>query len=70
MYKAVFWKETDFYGLDMTCLEQAAIKQKLQQPVCDTIGLAQCLAAPTKREFNFELCQLDELMTIDWHFEH
>jgi histone-arginine methyltransferase CARM1 len=26
LYKAEFWKDTDYYGLDMTCLEAAAIK--------------------------------------------
>lgn len=29
-YKAEFWKDTDYYGLDMTCLEAEAIKQKFQ----------------------------------------
>ena len=26
LYKADFWKDTNYYGLDMTCLEKQAIK--------------------------------------------
>lgn len=57
LYKAEFWKQTNFYGVDLSCLLQNAEKQKLQQPLVDTIKSYQCLSLdPPKVNFNFETC--------------
>ena len=70
LYKCEFWKEKDHFGVDFSCLHPEAVRQKFQSPVCDTISVDKCLSAPVRREFNFETCSLEDLMLIDWHFEH
>jgi len=35
--KADFWKATNFFGVDVSCLYEQALKEKYQQPLVDTI---------------------------------
>ena len=69
--KSDFWKTKDFFGVDVSCLYEQALKEKYQQPLIDTMTKWHqlCEEAP-KKVFDFENCSLEDLMLIDWTFEH
>lgn len=69
--KSDFWKNTNFYGVDISCLQKIAEAEKFQQPVVDTMTKWNCISEEVvKKTFDFESCSLQDLMLIDWNFEH
>jgi len=35
LLKVSFWDNQNFFGLDMTCLKEEALREKFRQPVID-----------------------------------
>lgn len=52
--KANFWYQTSFYGVDLSAIRQAAVKEYFKQPVVDTFDIRICLARSVKYTVDFE----------------
>ena len=69
--KAAFWQSTDYYGLDITCLADAAADDHFAQPVVGYVDAASLLsAARATRVIDFEHDEPESLhdMTLELDF--
>eukprot|EP00347_Sterkiella_histriomuscorum_P014659 403360038 len=69
--KCTFWDNKNFYGLDLSCLKEKALQEKLSQPLIDTYDPRKNLCEnPDRMIFDFETCSLQDLQEIDFFFKH
>lgn len=68
--KANFWFQSSFYGVDLTCLREAAHLEYFSQPVVDTFDQRICMADSQKHVVDFVTCAEAKLheMTFDLEF--
>lgn len=68
--KVAFWHTTDFYGLDLTCLAEAAARDHFSQPVVGYVDPASllCTTAASLR-IDFTRDEPESLHTLDLPFE-
>jgi len=69
LHKDAFWKNTDFYGIDLTAAVPRCAKEHFRQPVVDYIN-PECLVSKTvEKRFDFATFSVESLQTIDMPFE-
>jgi len=67
--KDSFWKNTDFYGIDLTPAVPRCAKEHFRQPVVDYIN-PECLVSKcVEKRFDFATVSVEALQTIDMPFE-
>jgi len=62
--KDAFWRNTDFYGLDLNAATPRCQKEHLRQPVVDYIDPQFLVGQPTVTRFDFQTCTVEELQNI------
>lgn len=64
-----FWKNTDFYGIDLTAAVPRCAKEHFRQPVVDYINPECLVSKAMEKRFDFATCSVESLQTIDMQFE-
>jgi histone-arginine methyltransferase CARM1 len=67
--KDVFWKNTDFYGIDLTPAVPRCAKEHFRQPVVDYINPECLVSKQVEKRFDFATVSVEALQTIDMPFE-
>ena len=63
--KANFWCQTNFYGVDLTSLREAAQSFYFSQPVVGPVSPHTLLSLPVAKNFDFNTITADELVRFD-----
>lgn len=66
--KTQFWVQTDFYGLDMSCLLQEAIQDHFIQPVVGVFDPSILVAEAQSKQFPFDSLAPEDLHSVDFEF--
>jgi len=69
--KNSFWKNKDFYGLDISCAFDRASEETFKQPIVDYINpeFISMVLAPHVEKFNFATCTLEDIKNFDIPFK-
>jgi len=62
--KAAFWQYPSFFGVDMTCLHDAAWREPFNQPSVEQIDPACLVGEPTTKRFDFVTMEAGELSLV------
>ena len=62
--KDAFWRNTDFYGLDLNAAAPRCQKEHLHQPIVDYIDPRCLVGQPIVTRFDFQTCTVEELQNI------
>ncbi|KAF0689684.1 Aste57867_18889 [Aphanomyces stellatus] len=69
MAKASFWRQRDFYGLDLNCLIEEAMENHFSQPVVGYFSPSILISAsPVHHVLDFRSANPDELLSFDIPF--
>ncbi|XP_020897476.1 histone-arginine methyltransferase CARMER [Exaiptasia diaphana] len=63
--KANFWHQKSFYGVDLSSLRKAALKEYFRQPVVDTFDVRILMAKPITHTVDFLTSEEDDLHRIN-----
>jgi histone-arginine methyltransferase CARM1 len=63
--KDAFWRNSDFYGLDLNAAIPRCQKETFRQPIVDYIDPQFLMAQPTVTRFDFMTCTVEELQNIE-----
>ncbi|KAK3735416.1 hypothetical protein QZH41_016866 [Actinostola sp. cb2023] len=63
--KANFWHQKSFYGVDLSTLRKAALKEYFRQPVVDTFDVRILMAKPITHTVDFLTSEEDDLHRIN-----
>lgn len=63
--KANFWYQTSFYGMDLSALRTAAMKEYFRQPIVDTFDVRICMASSVRHVVDFSAANETDLHRIE-----
>ncbi|XP_054274085.1 histone-arginine methyltransferase CARMER-like [Macrosteles quadrilineatus] len=63
--KANFWVQTNFHGVDLSSVRDAAMKEYFRQPIVDTFDIRICLAKSLKHKVDFRYAHESDLHRIE-----
>lgn len=68
--KAAFWHQRSFHGVNLTALENAALKEYMTQPIVDTFDIRICLSETVRERVDFRTASEESLhhISIPLHF--
>eukprot|EP00441_Pelagodinium_beii_P040205 CAMPEP_0197632300 /NCGR_PEP_ID=MMETSP1338-20131121/9116_1 /TAXON_ID=43686 ORGANISM="Pelagodinium beii, Strain RCC1491" /NCGR_SAMPLE_ID=MMETSP1338 /ASSEMBLY_ACC=CAM_ASM_000754 /LENGTH=526 /DNA_ID=CAMNT_0043203859 /DNA_START=51 /DNA_END=1631 /DNA_ORIENTATION=+ len=67
--KSTFWKNTDFYGVDLTAAEKRSQKESFRSPIVDYINPECLLSKAIEKRFDFTTISVESLQSIEIPFE-
>jgi len=67
--KSEFWKEDNFYGVDLTAAGKRCTKEILQRPVCDHMDPAGLVSKYIEKRFDFATIPVESLQDIEMPFD-
>lgn len=67
--RIAFWERSDYFGIDLTALADAARQELFSMPAVGAIAPDRILAAPVAKRLDFERMSQNELATVEVPFE-
>jgi len=67
--KSGFWKNTDFYGVDLSAAEKRCQKEMFRQPIVDYINPECLVSKAIEKRFDFQTVSVESLQSIDIPFD-
>jgi len=63
--KANFWVQTCFYGVDLSSMREAAMKEYFRQPIVDAFDIRICMAKSVRHSVDFSRAQETDLHRME-----
>lgn len=67
--RCMFWGQSNFHGIDLSCMKDQAMEETFHQPVVDTWHPEILLSRSHRWSFDFEKDPMEKLQNIDVPFE-